>query len=583
MTYVRDVITRIEPMARPAAGSRWIEPPPLPAALPRFHEDPLLHAILARRLGSPEESADFLDPRPRPAPDPRLLPGLTEAMERVARALQRGETIGIFGDYDTDGVTSAALLTLALRAASGGAQPFSVRLPRRSEGYGLSVAGVDDLHAAGARLLVAVDCGSKDHHAVEHAARLGMDVVILDHHRITEPPPHQAIVASAQLAEGSPYAGISAAGVAYLLATALAGAGFDTGEGPGNEPTALLDLAMIGIIGDVSPLVGVNRPLVRDGLRQLRATRRPGLRALADEGRFDLRAITSGDVAFKVSPRLNAPGRLADPRLSYELLICTGQVEARRLARQAEEANRERKRQQERVLDEVEAALAADSARLDRRVLIFSGEAWEPGIIGLAAGKLVDRFDRPVIVLSRSGGMAHGSARSVPGFDITEALTSVSDLLRRYGGHARAAGLSLDESRIDELDEALQAAIAASSAEPPGPPRFEIDADAAHEQLTLEVARRLQSLGPFGEGNPAPLLRIQGAPLRDYQVIGKERTHLKIRIGHGVDALFWGNAERSRELVGAREVALLGTLETSLWNNVERVQMIVRDFRVSTA
>jgi single-stranded-DNA-specific exonuclease len=443
--------------------------------------------------------------------------------------------------------------------------------------------GVDDLHASGARLLIAVDCGSKDHLAVERASRLGMDVVVLDHHRITEPPPDAAIVASAQLIADSPYAALSAAGVTYLLATALAEAGFDTGAGSGNEPTVLLDLAMIGIVGDVSPLLGINRPLVRDGLRTLRGTRRPGLQALADEGRFDLRAVTSGDIAFKVSPRLNAPGRLADPRPAFELLTSTRQAEARRLAKLAEDANRERKRQQERILEAVEATLLDDPARLDRRVLIFAGDAWAPGIIGLAAGKLVDRFARPVIVLSRAGEVAHGSARSVPGFDIADALTSVSSLLRRHGGHARAAGLTLDASRIAELEEALEAAIAVSPAEPPGPPRLEIDADASPDQLTLEVARRLQSLGPFGEGNPPPLLRIQGAPLREYQVIGKERTHLKIRLRNGVEALFWSNAGRSRELVGAREVDLVGTLETSIWNDIERAQLIVRDFRAPTA
>ncbi len=259
------------------------------------------------------EAADFLNADERPAPDPHLLPGMTEAAERVARALRRNEPIGVFGDYDTDGVTSSALLTLALRAASGGAQPVAVRLPRRREGYGLSEAGVEDLAAAGARLLVAVDCGSKDHAAVERARQLGMDVVVLDHHRITDPPPAHAIVASAQLREDAPYTTVSAAGVAYLLATALARDGFDTGGGVGEEPTGLLDLAMIGLVGDVSSLSGVNRALVRDGLRRLRQDPRPGLRALCDCAGID---ATDVDEHRDRLPGVAAPQCAGPPRRS---------------------------------------------------------------------------------------------------------------------------------------------------------------------------------------------------------------------------------------------------------------------------
>src|SRR4051812_39062122 len=199
MTYVREVMPQRATSGGPSFPSIWVEPVPLREALPEFHSDPLIHAILARRLADADEAADFLNADERTGPDPQLLPGMTEAVGRIASALRRNEAIGVFGDYDTDGVTSSALLTLALRAASGGAQPVAVRLPRRREGYGLSETGVEDLAAAGANLLVAVDCGSKDHAAVERARQLDMDVVILDHHRMTDAPPAHAVVASAQL------------------------------------------------------------------------------------------------------------------------------------------------------------------------------------------------------------------------------------------------------------------------------------------------------------------------------------------------------------------------------------------------
>ena len=584
MTYVRDVPPQFTTTRGPSPFE-WVEPAPLRDGLPQFHVDPLLHAILARRLADASDAADFLNPDERPAPDPHLLPGMTEAVARVERALRLREAIGIFGDYDTDGITSTALLTLALRAASGGSQPLAVRLPRRREGYGLSETGVEDLAAAGVRLLVAVDCGSKDHTAVERARQLGMDVVVLDHHRITDAPPAHAIVASAQLREDSPYGTLSAAGVAYLLATALARDGFDTGDGVGEEPTSLLDLAMIGLVGDVSSLSGVNRALVRDGLRGLRQQPRPGLRALCDCAGIDAKTLTSTEIAFQVSPRLNAPGRLDDPRPAYELLITRDPRRAAQLAEQAEQANQRRKLLQDRILREIEIELDANPSKLDRRVLVFAGSGWQPGIVGLSASKLAERHNRPVIVLTVSDGVAHGSARSVPGFDITSALSTVKSLLTRHGGHERAAGLALDASQVASLDDALQEAVTESGASPPGPPRLTIDADLEPARLKLDVARLIQSLGPFGEGNPVPTLRVLRVPIRGYTAMGRERQHLKIlTAGEAgpVDAVMWSGASRSQELIGARHVDLVGVLETNVWNGASRVQVRLSDFRRAT-
>lgn len=582
MTYVRDLGPTRPASSRLSAAAEWIEPIPLEAGLPLFHGDPLLNAILSRRFGAVADAADFLNADPRPAPDPHLLPGMTEATARIASALRRNEPIGIFGDYDTDGVTSAALLTLALRAASGGSQPVTIRLPLRREGYGLSEAGVEDIARAGGRLLVAVDCGSKDHAAVERAQKLGLDVVVLDHHRITVPPSPHAIVASPQLTEDAPYKTVSAAGIAYLLATALAGHGFDTGGGAGKEPTVLLDLAMIGLVGDVSRLTGVNRALVRDGLRQMRQNPRPGLRALCESAGIDPVALSSTHVAFQVSPRLNAPGRLDDPRPAYELLVTQDRRRAERLAEQAENANQRRKLLQDRILREIEASLIADPSRLERRVLVFAGSGWEPGIVGLAASKLADKHDRPVIVLNVLDGVAHGSARSVPGFDITSALAETASILNRFGGHERAAGLALPAANVGDLDEALQRSIADSQAAAPGPPRLVIDADLEPGRLRLDTVRLIQSLGPFGEGNPVPMLRISRMPIRGYTVMGREKQHLKIltaSAAHEGEAILWSGANRSRELLGARHVDLVGVLETNVWNGTPRVQMRLADFR----
>lgn len=559
----------------------WIFPEPLSPNLPRYHQDTLLHEILARRLESPDAARDFLNADERAAPDPWRVPGMEEAVARLSRAIESHEPIGVFGDYDTDGVTSAAIVTLALQKASGGDQPVCVRLPLRSEGYGLSLAGVADLASAGVKLLIVVDCGSKDHEAVAAARAQGMEVIIVDHHRVSEEPPTGAIFVSAQIEPESPCKTLSAAGLAYLLVAALAQAGFDTGDGSGNEPTSLLDLAMIGLIGDVSTLVGNNRALVRDGLRRLRKFPRPGLLALSESGGISLPTISSTDVAFQISPRLNAPGRLRDPRLSYDLLVAPSLEAARPIAAHVEHANVKRRHLQDHILGEIEATVTHQANLLDQRILIFSGIGWDSGIVGLAASKLADKYDRPVLVLTVENGIAQGSARSIQGFDISRALDTRSDLLLRHGGHERAAGLSVQVENLAELNEHLQQVVADSEALPPGPPRIEIDADIAPERLGLATARQVQTLGPFGEGNAVPRLRVVRARIHDYLVMGRERQHLKIRLGAGsgpVDAILWNGAHRSRELIGARDLDVVGSLEINQWQESTRVQVRVDDF-----
>jgi single-stranded-DNA-specific exonuclease len=563
----------------------WIEPAATPPAFRAAHPDPLIAAILARRLRDPAEIADFLNTDQRPAPDPWLLPNMGGAIERITRALQQGECIGVFGDYDTDGVTSAAILTLALRAASGGAQPHAVRLPYRVEGYGLSVKGVTDLADAGTQLLIAVDCGSKDHEAVAVARQRGLDVIIVDHHRIIEAPPDDAIVVSAQLDPESPYLGMSASGLAYLVAVAMAQSGLDAGDGPGKEPRSLLDLAMIGLVGDVSPLVGVNRALVRDGLRVLRNGHvRPGVQALAEVAGMELRRVSSSEIAFQLSPRLNAPGRLSDALPAYRLLVADNVAEARTIAALVSQANQRRKIVQQKIHGEVEALLSRDPARLQRRFLLVSGQDWEKGIVGLVASKLSEQFDRPVGVLSIANGEAHGSARSIPGFDLAAALADHDHLLLRHGGHERAAGLAVAADRLSDLEEALHQAVIAAATPPPGPGRLEIDADLPIERMTLDMLGEIQKLGPFGEANPQPVLRVRRAPLREYLAMGSERQHLKLQIGNGfpgVSAILWSGAHRSRELVGQRSVDLAGVLECNEWQGTRRIQMRLLDFKVS--
>lgn len=559
----------------------WIDPPSPPAG-PPLAPDPLVDALLRGRVADPAAVAAFLDPRPQPAPDPFALPGMTGAVDRVGRAMRAGETIAIYGDYDVDGVSSVALLLHAFRAASGGRARLLSRLPTRGEGYGLNPAAIDRFAAADASLLVAVDCASGDPANVAHARARGMDVVVLDHHQMDGPPPAEAVVVSAQAVADGPYPELVAAGVAYLLVVALARLGFDVGDGPEREPTSLLDLVALGTVGDVAPLTGVNRPLVRDGLRRLVEHPRPGILALCRRAGIDPASLGSEQIAFKVGPRLNAAGRMADPQPALDLLLAVTPHEADPLAQELERLNIRRRAESQRVVAEAEA-LVLERQDLDRRrLLVLAQSGWSTGVLGLAAGRLAERFARPVLVLNDDGDLSRGSARSVPGFDIARALSGCADLLHTHGGHSQAAGLTLDTARVADLEAALDAAFLAARLPEPAPAALRIDADLPADRLSMATAVLLERFQPFGAGNPLPMLRLRDLPLRSYTTIGRDNTHLKLHLETPtgvVQALCWGAAARSCELTLRPRLDLVVTVGIDFWNGRRRLHVEAKDFR----
>jgi single-stranded-DNA-specific exonuclease len=557
-------------------GTMWKEPEAIPSGQPALSDDPLLNALLYRRgLRTRIEAEAFLNERPSPAPSPSRIPNLSAAIDRIERALDSGERIAVFGDYDVDGITSAAILTSSLRAMTT-PELVSVRLPLRSEGYGLSMGAVDEIAGAGANLLVTVDCGSNDHEAIARAKALGLDVVVFDHHSLNGAPPEGAIVASAQLGNTNGLKDLSAAGVAFLAVTELSRRGRTL---PFGGDVALLDLVALGLIGDVMPLLGVSRALVRDGLRQLRRAERPGVRALFRIAELMPSTVTAEDVSFKLTPRLNAAGRLSDPALAFDLLMAPDVTTANRLATELEELNRRRRDQSKIVLDDVEEMIRRDPDRLNEPILIFDSAQWPSGVLGAAASKLCERFSRPVVMLAVEGDFVHGSARSAPGFDIAHALAQHSHLLERHGGHAQAAGLTLRHERLEELSQAL-----AKSA-PPGDLEgvvYEIEADLDVSRLTLTTARLIDQLQPFGNKNPKPLLRIRGLRAQKAEVIGKDRSHLRVMLSDGnrtTKAVMFGAAGRQGELRPGTAVDVLAQLKVDSWNGADRLDIEIKDFR----
>jgi single-stranded-DNA-specific exonuclease len=503
-------------------------------------------ALWARGLRQAEEAARFLEPRLEQLPDPFALKGIESAVARVARALETRETVCVYGDYDVDGVTSTALLVSVLRAfaelAPGEGPPARIDyyVPNRIvEGYGLNVDALRRLAERGTRLLVTADCGVTAVAEIDAAARLGMDVVVIDHHTSSQSaealPRAVAILNPHQPGCPFPARELAAVGVAFHLLLALRRrlrqAGWFAGK---REPNLReqLDLVALGTIADVVPLTGANRILVHFGLRELARGGRPGIAALKSVAQIGA-SVTCGDVGFKLGPRVNAAGRLADASVGVRLLLSGDPAEARVLAQELDRANAERQELQGRIADE---AAAKAQGLGERRALVVSSSGWHVGVAGIVASRLVDRFHRPALVLcEEDGGVAKGSGRSIEGFHLYEALAQCSEHLTRFGGHRHAAGVTLPTSAVAQLAESLEQIARERLDAEQLTPRLRIDAVLRPEEIDLRLAAQLRRLAPFGCGNPEPVFVCDEMEALDVRKLPDRRAdgpgHLKLRLG----------------------------------------------------
>jgi single-stranded-DNA-specific exonuclease len=468
---------------------------------------------------------DFLFPSlAAPLPACRL-PRLSAAAARLALAVQRQEPVGIHGDYDVDGVTSTALLATWL---SGLGLSVETVLPTRADGYGLSIAALEALAARGCRLVVAVDCGITAVAEALRACELGLELIVLDHHVPGPVLPDVAFLVDPKLpdADVADHC-LAAVGLAYRLCEAMVQAGV----GDQHDLARLLDLVALGTIADVCPLIGQNRLLVTRGLAVLRTSRRPGLAALAVSARLQQARLSAGDVAFRLAPRLNAAGRLHDPRLAFDLLTTPDPSRAVVLADALEQLNRERQRLTEDAF--ASASRQLGSVNGASKLLIATGTDWPVGIVGLIAGKLAERYHRPAVALTATADGYVGSARSIEGFDMAASLYACRDLLIRGGGHARAAGLSLETAALIPLQARLQQLAEEQISAERLRPRLTVDAKVRLKTLTPELLHALERLGPFGEGNRPPLLQAEGVTVAGINRVGKERQHVQLRLRQG--------------------------------------------------
>jgi single-stranded-DNA-specific exonuclease len=499
------------------------------------------HLLLRRGLGHSDAATRFLTPRLGDLRTPDGIADLSRAVDRVESALLASERIGIFGDYDVDGVTSAAVLTVALRALGGS---VVARVANRFSGYGFSPEEAGRFADEGCTLVLTADCGTSDHEALAASKARGVDVVVIDHHQVPSgPSPAFALINPHREDDRFSFKGLASCGVAFYLAAALRSR-LRARSHPLAEafdPRLVLDLVALGTLADLVPLVEENRILVTAGLRELGARRRPGLRALAEIAELDPGApIDAHAVCFRLTPRLNAPGRLGEAQRALDLLLSESDQEARLQAREIDEVNRARQRVQEEVMI---AASAQAEKQAETAAIVVGEEGWHPGVVGIVAAKLVDRFRRPAVVIGFRDGVGRGSARTLNGFNLYTALLACGSHLDVFGGHAAAAGMTVQMARFPAFREAFVAEALAHATRQRPETETLADATADLGELDLAQAEELGRLAPFGSANEEPLVAVPGIVVRTSRTVGQ--GHLQLTLAQGttsVDAIGFGMA-----------------------------------------
>jgi single-stranded-DNA-specific exonuclease len=569
---------------------RWVETGWDEPAAARLARDLRLHPLAARVLASRgyADTADaerFLAARLADLPDPFTMRGMEAAVTRIVRAIEAGQRIACYGDYDVDGVTSTTLLSGFLRAA--GADVVTAIPHRLTEGYGLNGERVKQLAAGEAKLLVTLDCDITSVEEVRAAAALGLDAIVVDHHTVpVELPAAVAILNPHQPGCGYPDKGLAAVGVTFALCMALRRRLREGGRFGGSraEPNLResLDLVALGTVADVVPLTGVNRILVRWGLEELARERRPGVAALKRvAGIAPGVPVTAGQIGFRLGPRLNAAGRLDDAARGVRLLSTADAAEARALAEELDAENRSRQEIERRMLEEALEDAAA-RVRTGARGLVLWRQGWHAGVVGIVAARVVERFHRPAVLVGLEGGVGKGSGRSVEGFHLYDALAACAAHLVRFGGHRHAAGVTAEAGSLEAFRDAFEAHAAEKLTPDDLVARVRLEGRVAAAELDERAALDLERLAPFGAGHPEPVFALAGRPTR-VRTVGAGGLHLKLAFGAGaqsLEAIGFHLGDRAGLCQGEVEAAV--TLGFDEWDGARRLQLRVKDLRAAS-
>ncbi|HYE86337.1 MAG TPA: single-stranded-DNA-specific exonuclease RecJ [Vicinamibacterales bacterium] len=536
--------------------------------------------LAIRGLTDPDQASRFLNPSLDQLYDPYRLAGLECAADRLMLAIANRERIAVHGDYDVDGITSTVILRRAIELLGGNVGHF---IPERlTDGYGLQPNTIDRLSAEGVKLIVSVDCGIRAPEAARRARELSVDLIITDHHEPDAELPDACAVVNPKRHDCSyPDKNLAGVGVALKLVQAICARAGKSAWLP-----AFVKIASIGTLADVVPLVGENRIIAKLGLQMLtKGPHKVGLRALLEAAGLNGKTIDSYHIGFMVAPRINAAGRMSTPDIATRLLLASDEGmadEAKALADQLEAENTKRRAEDQDILAKAKKIVETDPEVGAHSVLVVAGEGWHRGVIGIVASKLVDAFYRPAIVLSIDGDIAHGSCRSIAGFDMLGCLESCAPLMKRFGGHKAAAGLQLDTARIKEFRLAVNAHAETCLGPDDLRPRLWLDGPLAFTDLNEQVMSEFARLAPFGPGNPRPKFHTGPVSIVDGPRLLKDR-HLKMTLkqnGRILRAIQWNAAEREPNLTAKKDgVEIAYTVEENEYQGNKYVELRLEDFR----
>ena len=538
------------------------------------------HLLIQRGFSDAQDAWKFLNPSMEDLYDPYLLRDMDRVVKRVSQAMDRREKILIYGDYDVDGITSTVVLKRALEMLGADVDYY---LPQRlEEGYGVRTEVLRRAHGEGCRLVITVDSGIREFEPAAAARQIGLDFIITDHH----PPEHTLPAAYAILnprCPGCPYPNknLAAVGVVFKLVQALF-------HQAGREKVVhhFLKLVAIGTVADVVPLTGENRIIVWHGIRALADPRNPGLRALLDAAGVS-REIGFFDLGFKLAPRINAVTRMGGGREVVDLFSVSAESDARSIVQEMNTKNLLRRKEEARILEEIEKRFLRDPAAFQKEFLVVAGEGWHRGVLGIVASRLVERFHRPVLVLSFDEDCGQGSGRSIPGFDLLGALDHCHALFTRYGGHSQAVGCTLHREsfraeKMNELDRVLQEYAATRLSPDQLIPSLQIESVVRPEDISLSLYEDIERLAPFGQGNPLPVFASQNISIAGGPWVLKTQ-HLKLQVrcdGSRLDAIWWKQGKLAHSMRGVSQVDLAYTISKDQYLGKEKLLLTIRDLRV---
>jgi single-stranded-DNA-specific exonuclease len=556
--------------------SRWNLLPPVKdqhAVSSSRYSSLLVQLLYNRGISRPEDFPAFLVADRSLLGDPLLLPDMQKAVARIYRALLSGENISVYGDFDADGITATAALVQGLSLLGGKASPYIPH--RQTEGHGLTIPVLKRLYEQGVSLVITVDCGVTDATEVKKAIGMGLDIVITDHHNPLDEIPEAIAVVNPKLAGSAyPFSKLAGVGVAFKLLQALF-----RNLGKEEQINNVLDLVAIGTIADMSPPLGENRYLIKEGLKNINANPRPGIRELINQTRLEVGSIDADRISWVIAPCLNAAGRLADGLTGYNLLMTESTQEAQELAIWLAGKNEERQRLTNTTLVKAREQVIAQGLP---PLLITADEEYPMGIAGLVASRLTEEFYRPAIVIHTADTICHASCRSIKEFDLITALNKFSRYFTRYGGHAQAAGFTMPMKNLPQLEKELSAMAAEKLTGVELRPHLDIDAVVALQDLAGDTYQTTQLLAPFGNGNPVPMFLSQGVEVLERRTMGNSGEHLRMKLRQGGtvwDCVAFRLANHQAEL--SPRLDIVYNLEVDNWGGKKQLRLNILDFKRS--